>query len=435
MIFSDSYDDIGVDGPYSEFCERACIGACLVNAGAFRDVCAVLEPNHFWKPLHREAFRSVKKIYVAGTTADLESVRVGMSDQGLKSEQIEEVLLDMAENFAYLVGEIGRHIQIIQEKWVLRQFIALGRDCNRRNAQSDKALSWVKKIEEGSISGLAETGLIGDFMDFKRKSGILSAFKFINESTVTCGWPEGQMHVIAAYRGGGKTAIMLQDAAFIAANIGPVAYGTFADLDREDVAKRLMKNATGFSVEPPETADWGRWLDAEEDLKKLQFHVYDATKNRAGRDIEGWAAWVRRTHEQRGLKCAYLDYAQKAKTRKHTSSPLESLTEVSDVCQWLAAETKIPVIVGSQVTLGSEKMGTLDKTKGGLVLEDDAALVLRLKIYKEPDRLKLDPPYNTVPGATLLHLDKNRFGESDLSRICQWQSRFAKFVEIDSDGY
>ncbi len=98
--------------------------------------------------------QSLKRIYEAGTIADPKTVRVGMADQGLSPDVIEDLLYDMAQDFSTEVSEVGRHIQVVQEKWTLGwQFMAVGKDCAMRGTESAKILAWVRRDSGGSFGG------------------------------------------------------------------------------------------------------------------------------------------------------------------------------------------------------------------------------------------------------------------------------------------
>ena len=184
----EAYDDIGIDGPYSRFAERACIGSSLVQESAFRQICNELEPHHFWSPFCREAFVVIQQIAESGTIAEPEAVRIGMKDNGMSPEKIEDFLMQMAIEFTIECSHIGRYIQILKEKWVLRQCMALGKDASQQGATARKSLKWIDDIRDGAKTTRTEIGLIGDYFNENKRKGATSCLDFINSSTITEGW-------------------------------------------------------------------------------------------------------------------------------------------------------------------------------------------------------------------------------------------------------
>lgn len=425
-------DCIGVDGPWSDFAERVCLGVSLVFPEVAIEVCASLEPFHFWKPFNRDAFTQIKKITEGGKTPDLKSVAIAMIDHGLSRENVEWMLTDACDNFALDAHHHGRYVQIVIEKWTKRQYMALGKMASKGSSDPAMLREWAMQIQEGSETVKSVDGMLGADLDFKRTSGVPSFFGIINRETAktTQGWAIGQTHAIVAYRGGGKTAAMLQDAFYIAENHGPVIYFTFSDLDIVGIRKRVMYQLCGHAFDPDPFDDRSEWAVAAQRMRKAPFRIIDATKSRGGRDIESAVATIRKDHRERGAVAFYLDYIQKIKTRRSTKNSLEVMEVVSDQAQVIANELGMVGVIGSQLTLGSEKAGTLDKTKGGVVLEEDCASLLKFRIYPDDERLKLPAPYCDVPGASLLFLDKNRYGKSLVSSMSQWREEYARFDNL-----
>lgn len=418
---------------FSYEAEMSALGSMLLSPRAADEIASLLQPEDFARPAHRLIFIAMGKLLDKGQTIEILTVR----DALLLADNLadiggEDYLLEVA---SYVPSPANsRFYSDLIKDHSIRRMMSEGSSKLYRLAEGGATPKELRDLcvqltrqAEGNISG-GDAGTVGENLNFTAKIGVMSAFDFINTTTENVfGWANGQMHVICAYRGGGKSAFMIQDATYTAIHNGPVAYVTLADLDREDIGRRIMKNLTGRSSEPQfGHSEWDYWQQCFERVKSLKLHVYDATKMRGGRDIESIAAWIRRKHDQFGIVSFYIDYAQKARTRKTVRGSLERLEEVSDTTQWLAAELDIPGIIGSQLTLGNKENGGLDKTKGGVILEDDGASVVKIRILKEAERLKLEGEYATVPGLTEITFDKNRYGKSTLQCYHQWNSRHAR---------
>ena len=275
----------------------------------------------------------------------------------------------------------------------------------------------------------ARSGLIGAFKTHGKPAGVGSGFDFIDCNTTCEGWPNGQMSVVTAYTGTGKSAFMLQSAYRIAKAGHPVCYATVADLTGENLFDRLVKNLSGWygGEEPLDPLLAERWHLARNEISALPIHVYDVSELRYGRDVETLCEWVRANSSRFNvLICDYGQELQSAKAR----SEYDHAEIASAELRWLAAQTKLPVVVGSQITEGNAKQGTRDITKGSRKWEERAGLMLKLKVLDDDERTRAEEEVRGIKGLTVAHLVKNRYGKRNIREYWQWLDEYARFEEL-----
>lgn len=278
----------------------------------------------------------------------------------------------------------------------------------------------------------ARSGPIGAFATTGVKRGCASGFNLIDDNTETQGFPEKQVSVVTAYTGMGKSAFLLQAALNVSRRNQAVCFATFADLSAEDLYDRLVKVICGWNGSRSPTmseAKQGEWQVARKEVEGLPLYVYDASELRRGRDIETFADWLKRYADDFRLVC--VDYAQELRTSdRKIAGMMEQAEQVSVTLRWLASDTLLPIVIGSQVTEGSEKMGTRDITKGSRVWEERCGLLLNLKRLDENESQKLEGAYRGMENLVQAHLVKNRFGKSHLKTFWQWNDSHVRFDEL-----
>ncbi len=275
----------------------------------------------------------------------------------------------------------------------------------------------------------ARSGLIGEFATSGKPKGVASGFGFLDANTTSSGFPSGQLTVVSAYTGGGKSAFMLQAAYNIASRGIKVCYATFADLSGENLFDRLVKNLSGWygGDEPLDPVIAERWHEARREVKALPIHVHDVSDLRVGREVEVFSSWFKERKDEFGI--LLCDYGQEMRSVAGRSD-YEHADLVSSELRWLAADTLLPIGVGSQITPGNEKTGQLDITKGSRKWEERAGLYLKIKVLDEDAAAKVDSEYRGLVGLTSVKIAKNRFGKSGLKDYWRWLDGLARFEEL-----
>lgn len=253
---------------------------------------------------------------------------------------------------------------------------------------------------------------IGDVDHTGDDMGVPSGFDALDRMMNTGGYPCGQMSVVSAYHKGGKTTFMLSSAVVQLQAGRRVLYATFADLNQKQIKRRILKNLCGWS-KPPTSLDLLADYDASLAwLNSCGLDVYDATAVDSGFDVDTFATWLKAHHEQAGYECVFMDYAQKLRSSEARSNKFAEGDYCSEVVARLAAQTDLPIVVGSQITPGGKDSET--KTKGSRSWEEDAGLVLRLA--KDGDFVKIEVPYS-------------RFGPSGEFTV-SWDAKRVRMVPL-----
>jgi hypothetical protein len=290
-----------------------------------------------------------------------------------------------------------------------------------------------KAVEvEPDVPKGVKAGTIGELAGEYRVTGLPSGFRFIDENSTTGGLVNGEVAVISAYTGTGKTGALLQIADYAVSQGVSVCYGTFGDTDATGIRNRLLIMRTGWKgQEPPSEPNLREmWLAQKALIERFPLHVWDATKGRGGRRIDAFLEWAERI----GPGLLIGDYAQRIRSsRQNARTPME---HAEDACEALAEAGKrwmIPVLLGSQLTLGNQKAGTLDITKGSREWEEAAGFHMKIKVFEEKELEKLDFEFRTISGIAEFAIAKNRFASNWPAKkrtYARWNAERIRFEEL-----
>ncbi len=190
---------------------------------------------------------------------------------------------------------------------------------------------------------------------------------------------------------------------------------SFSDLGREDLKERMVRNLCGFSREPKLSGQLQE--DFHESVKLVDTWrggVYDASSLDSGEDIETFVAWFKSEHSKEPFDVVYMDYAQKLLSRdKRAFGELAMPAMVSRKICKMADASRVPFVVASQITKGSQKEGRDAMTKGSRVWEEDAGWVLR--ITQDEDVHGIEIAYS-------------RFGDQGKVIAIEWDKVHLKFA-------
>ena len=359
--------------------ERHIIGECFLDPRSLDFVLERLSEHHFLVRAHQILFAAMRDIVSEGGEVDYVSLCTTVDRiNGMEAVGGDQYPMECASLAGFSHGRNATRTacRIVLEAWAKRK---LAEVADLAEKSLGGALECVESVRK-TLDRMGETPAVGKIASFatngKPKTGCPSGLGVIDANTICGGFPDGQMSIVAAYTGSGKSALMCQAALNIARAGSRVVYGTWADLTAADVADRILKITTGWSYRPDCPQQASRYDEALEELNRLQLFVYDASTIRNGRELDTFRRWLVQVHEADPVSCVFLDYAQELTTRSAArTSGREKVDEVSSFVRWLAAETNLPIVVGSQVTEGNEKLGTRDITKNGREWEERAGLV------------------------------------------------------------
>lgn len=389
--------------PRAADAERAVLGAAMVERDAFGRVAGIVTAECFYEPAHQEVFRAMEELDREGRPVDLLTV----AERTAGSEAVRSAggaaYLSRLTSLVAGAANVEAHARIVREKHVARTVIEAcgrvaamayeeGRDVEEAVAELNRAADAANEEAAGSGAARDLRRLVGECLGMYEKraenarkgarNGIPTGLAGLDG--LTGGWKGGQLVVVGARPGMGKTAMALHMAK--AAAMAGVA-SCFYSLEMDDVSltDRLLLSESGVDKrrfrDGTLTEEEARRLhEAAGRLEGLPVYIDD----RAGATME----YVRnhaRTMRRRG-RCGlivvdYLQLTGSAATGRGWNREQE-VAAVSRAAKMTAKELGVPFILLSQLNRKAEerkdKVPELADLRESGAIEQDADVICLL---------------------------------------------------------
>lgn len=385
--------------------EQCAIGSAILTTGTqLSGLLAALSPEMFWRPAHQEWWRAIGELHAKGAPVDLVTLRQHLGPNGLADVG--------GLDYLYQVAEM---VPSPANAW---HYAATVRECYCRR----EIKAGLKGLAQQLDAGAEPAAVLGQVLDVAKSATLPDRFAFDmadisldrDQRTVSSGYEAldslsakpglacGQVTLVCANTGVGKSMFMTDMARRMLHNgADRIAYISLADLDREDLKRRMMKQMCGFWSPPHDLEKFDKWSRALDSFKLWDMVVYDPQEQEGAGTVESVSAWLLGEHQRRPWTAVFHDYAQETTTSKDLRSDYDQMTHVSRVVRYTAKRLGCPYVLASQLTLAANGRW---QSKGARVFEERAAMVLRIE-RETGDDGKLSP-YGKVVVA------KNRFGLS-----------------------
>ena len=205
---------------------------------------------------------------------------------------------------------------------------------------------------------------------------------FVELDRKTRGFKPGQMIVIGARPGAGKTAIAGNIIAYTALEAGlPVGVFTL-EMTKEEYHKRLLSSCSGVPSDVLEdgTMNQEQFKNVSLTLSRLSGSKI-VIEDKSGLTINQLAARARRMVHRHKIKLLVVDYLQLLLPSKKAQNRTQELAEISTGVKTLAKDLGVPIIALAQLNRASEKDNReplLSDLRDSGSIEQDADIVALL---------------------------------------------------------
>ncbi len=430
--------------------EQLILGSILLDDSSFISVAGSIEVDDFVLEKHRLIFQRMRDISERGERID----RVTVANELMKHGQLEK-----CDGLTYLVSlddglprifNLDSYIQIVRQKALLRRTIfTCQKIMDRALLAQEEPSEILAEAEElflrlgdtASRATLANPGQIIDrfegglsaFLDPSRRlRGISTGYLKLDE--LTGGFREGELIILAARPGMGKTALGLNIAQHVAMNqkVRQTVAVFSLEMSQASLLDRMLcatarvdqhKFRAGYL-----NADERRRLSvAAQDLVEAPLYIDDT----AGASIMEIHAKLRRLKAEQGLGLVMVDYLQLMNARGRYDSRTQEVSAISRGLKLLAKELRVPLLVLSQLNRAPETRGDhipqLSDLRESGSIEQDADLVLfiyRPEVYNR-DR-------EDLKGVAEIMIGKQRNGPTEKFKLA-FLSQYTKFENMAGD--
>jgi replicative DNA helicase len=407
-----SSQDIHRTPPHSVEAEQGVLGSMLISPReAIAESVERIREEYFYIPAHQTIFTLLVELWNANQAIDLITFTQVLRDRNLLETVGGPALVTNLFTFVPTAANIGYYLDIVRDKYILREIIAASTESVRRAYEEQDEVNNLLDEVEQKIFAVGEDRFKGQMLTMKdqvmaaieaieglyeRKGGITGiSTGFAELDRMTSGLHAAEMIVIAARPSMGKTALAMNIAEHVAINEKlPVAVFSL-EMSSQQLVQRLLcsrarvnlqKVRDGFLAE----RDFPSLTAAAAKLAEAHIYIDDS----AGLSILELRAKARRLKAQHDVQLIVVDYLQllRSTTRRAMENRQLEISEISAGIKGLAKELKVPILVLAQLNRQPEarsggKPRLSDLRESGSI-EQDADLVgllVRPEIYEEDE--------------------------------------------------
>jgi replicative DNA helicase len=415
--------------------EQSVLGSILLENEAIASVIEVLTPDDFYRNSHKKIFLAMRDLYEKNEPIDL----ITLTDQIKRKDQLEEI--GGASYLSSIVSQIPTsaniiyHSKIVKEKSMLRKLIRTATEIVSMSYEEGTEVNELLDRAETKVFSLSEKMMRGTLFHVDRLynkkeliTGLPTGFTDLDE--LTTGFQEGDLVVVGARPGMGKTAFCLNIAAHVGIEIKvPVAIFSM-EMSNELVVLRMICSEAEVDSKSVRSGyhskeDYRKLVNAAGRLAEATIFIDDGFNS-----VLEMRAKARRLKSEHGLGLIIVDYLQLMRGEGSHIAREQVISEISRSMKALAKDLKVPVIVISQLNRSCEQRGDnkrpiiADLRESGAI-EQDADTILFL--YRD-DYYKAR---NAEPGVAELNVAKQRNGPTSVIKFT-FLDKFTKFKDFTS---
>lgn len=385
--------------PHDDVAEQSVLGGMLLSKDAIADVVESLRASDFYKPAHETIYEAILSLYGHGSPADAITVADELKKRG------ELTRVGGASYIHTLIASVPTaanaqyYAEIVKEHAIMRRLIEAGTKIAQLGYANETEVDTLVDQAQAEIYAVTDGNAKEDYVSFSealeetineidansnRPDGVYGVpTDFIEFDELTGGLHGGQMIVIAARPGVGKSTLALDIARSASIHHQMTTVFFSLEMSRTELAMRILSAEGKISMGRLKKGN----LDTEgwTNLATLQGRIdsaplfIDDSPNMTLMEIR---AKCRRLKQRNDLKLVVLDYLQLMSSGKKVESRQQEVSEFSRSLKLLAKELDVPVIALSQLNRGSEqrtdKRPMVSDLRESGSIEQDADMVILL---------------------------------------------------------
>jgi len=443
--------------PHSVEAEQAVIGGLLLDNRAWEQIADKLVEEDFYRNDHRLLFAAIRELESRNEPFDAVTLSQCLENNGQLEQAGGLLYLGRLAKDTPSASNIVAYANIVREKSVLRQLIAVGTDISGSGFQPEGRDS--KELlddAEKKVFQIAEQGARGQggFQDMKSLlsktvdkidhlfnsdggiTGVSTGFDKFDE--MTTGLQEADLVIVAGRPSMGKTtfAMNIAENAAIGDKV-PVAVFSM-EMPGDALAMRMISSLGRVDQHHIRTGnltdeDWARITSAIHILSEANIYI-DDTPAMSPNEVR---ARARRLKRQHGLGLIVIDYLQLMQVHGGSENRATEISEISRSLKAMAKELKVPVIALSQLNRSLEqrldKRPVMSDLHESGAIEQDADLIVfiyRDEVYNE------DSPQKGVAEIIIAKQRNGPIGKSLLTFLGKY-TKFENYIPemYNTDGF
>jgi replicative DNA helicase len=409
--------------PSNKEAEMSILGICFLDNYLLERVCESLTADMFYDERNRNLFEVINEMHNNNIPIDANTLKDELDKKKKLNlvggmEYISEVIDSVISS-----SNMDYYIEIIKENTTRRNLINTATGIIN-NAYDEEDINRTLDTAERDILNVVRARSVSDFVPIheilrraQEKLELLAKNKrpitgletgFYDFDKITTGFQGGELIILAARPGMGKTALALNMATYAATTTKKAIAVFNLEMSSEMLVNRMISAIGGIDAYKLQTGqlqerDWKRYNEAMSQLGDTNMYIED---NAGITAAEIRAKCRRLANSKEGLGLVVIDYLQlvSSGSRRVESRQVE-VSEISRSLKTMALELDVPVIALSQLSRSAEKresnMPMLADLRESGSLEQDADMVLFIN-RKDYYEAKKDQREKIVPAELVI---------------------------------
>lgn len=413
--------DIHRSPPHSAEAEQGVLGSMLHSPRDVIGECVDrISGEYFYIPAHQTVFDVLAELWHNGQAIDLITFTQVLRDRNLLDAIGGASFVTSLYTFVPTAANVNYYLDIVRDKYVLRQIIASCTECVRRAYEEQESVAYLLDEAQAVMTRLAigadqrdvirhvEAGVdqvITDLDNAYHRRGSEAVVGYgtgiIDLDRMTTGFQKQQFIVVGARPSTGKTALALNMAAHMAVTDSRAIIFFSLEMSYEQIVRRLGSNIADVPLQKFRDGFLSKKDFAEipgrlAPLRTAPIWIDDTPALTIG----AFKARARRAAVQFGIKAIFVDYLQlmKSTSRRAEDNLRIEVTEISGALKATAKELNVPLICCAQLNreaeareFGRPKLADL-RESGSIEQDADIVIMLwrpsrHLESYKQREKL------------------------------------------------
>lgn len=440
---------LGRQAPHSASAEQAVIGSMLIDTRCIPDVIERLKGAEFYIQQNRDIFETIYAMFSYGQTIDPITVLDQMKTRGVFRETSTAYIAELMR-ITPTAANVLEYAAIVSDRALLRNLATAADEINTLVYEGTGEAENMLEAAERKIYALRQGRVVGGLVPIS--TVVQTVYSNLSEAASSgqkipglstglndldryiLGLNKGELILIAARPGMGKTSIALNIAMNVAKKSGKTVAVFSLEMSREQLVSRLL---AGEGLVPSQNLLTGQLNSDEWKRIAAAAQVLSATDMRIDDNpmlsVSDMNAQCRRISNLGLVVIDYLQLMQSAggDSRKYAGENRQQVvSDISRMLKIMAKELNVPVICLSQLSRASEgrpnKRPMLSDLRESGAIEQDADAVIGL--YREGYyNAECEEP--NVSEAIVL---KNRKGQTGTVKLA-WLAEYTTFAAYEGN--
>lgn len=440
---------LGRQAPHSASAEQAVIGSMLIDTRCIPDVIERLKGAEFYIQQNRDIFETIYAMFSYGQTIDPITVLDQMKTRGVFRETSTAYIAELMR-ITPTAANVLEYAAIVSDRALLRNLATAADEINTLVYEGTGEAENMLEAAERKIYALRQGRVVGGLVPIS--TVVQTVYSNLSEAASSgqkipglstglndldryiLGLNKGELILIAARPGMGKTSIALNIAMNVAKKSGKTVAVFSLEMSREQLVSRLL---AGEGLVPSQNLLTGQLNSDEWKRIAAAAQVLSATDMRIDDNpmlsVSDMNAQCRRISNLGLVVIDYLQLMQSAggDSRKYAGENRQQVvSDISRMLKIMAKELNVPVICLSQLSRASEgrpnKRPMLSDLRESGAIEQDADVVIGL--YREGYyNVECEEP--NVSEAIVL---KNRKGQTGTVKLA-WLAEYTTFAAYEGN--